>query len=128
MLRFVALTMLLTVGLYQLSGSLYMGWFALNQDQITLEYCVNRDNPEKECHGKCHRSKVLTAFVELKTWHNAQQVPQFDGLEIILFMPEEVRLGGFVADDADFGSRLLMPDPMLLETDMALNFPPPELI
>lgn len=34
--------------------------FYSNQDQIENDYCVNKNKPELECHGKCHLSKVLS--------------------------------------------------------------------
>lgn len=38
--------------------------FYANQDQIENEYCVNKDKPELECHGKCHLSEVLSNELE----------------------------------------------------------------
>jgi hypothetical protein len=34
-------------------------YFYLNQEEITEKYCVNKDEPQKNCHGKCHLDKVL---------------------------------------------------------------------
>lgn len=33
--------------------------FAIYQEEITEEFCENKDKPKLECNGKCHLSKVL---------------------------------------------------------------------
>ncbi|WP_179351970.1 hypothetical protein [Winogradskyella vidalii] len=33
--------------------------FKLNQKAITEQFCVNKDQPELHCNGKCHLSKEL---------------------------------------------------------------------
>jgi hypothetical protein len=40
------------------NGVLYMG-FKLNQANIERLYCVNKAQPQKQCHGKCHLNKQL---------------------------------------------------------------------
>lgn len=33
--------------------------FYSNRAEITQKYCVNKEKPEKKCHGKCHLEKQL---------------------------------------------------------------------
>lgn len=33
--------------------------FKLNQKEIEKEFCINKDKPERQCHGKCHLKKEL---------------------------------------------------------------------
>lgn len=33
--------------------------FKLNQQKIEQEFCINKDKPEMQCHGKCHLKKEL---------------------------------------------------------------------
>ncbi len=37
----------------------YYIYFELNLDYIVKTYCVNKDNPQLQCNGKCHLSKKL---------------------------------------------------------------------
>ena len=37
-----------------------VGYFYLNQAEIEIAYCINKDKPELDCHGRCHlRSQLL---------------------------------------------------------------------
>lgn len=33
--------------------------YQINQEEITEEFCENKEKPELECNGKCHLSKQL---------------------------------------------------------------------
>lgn len=33
--------------------------FKLNQQAIERDFCINKNQPELECHGKCHLKKEL---------------------------------------------------------------------
>lgn len=37
--------------------------FYTHQNEIEAEYCVNKDKPELNCHGKCHLEKQLNNAV-----------------------------------------------------------------
>lgn len=56
----MALLLVLTfsVGLgYQTFTVAYFYW---NRAEIAEQYCVNKDKPRLNCHGKCHLEKQLT--------------------------------------------------------------------
>jgi len=38
----------------------YLAYFELNIDYIIDTYCINKDEPEMACNGKCHLSKMIT--------------------------------------------------------------------
>lgn len=66
----------------------------MNQEEITLEFCVNKDKPELQCDGKCHLAKKLeqepSFSVEVDKDHKKVPVPQ-EKLRIqeeILFVSE----------------------------------------
>lgn len=37
--------------------------FYSNRAEIAEKYCVNKEKPEKKCHGKCHLEKQLNVSV-----------------------------------------------------------------
>jgi len=38
---------------------MFVTTFNAHQDYFEKVYCVNKDKPELECHGKCHLNKVV---------------------------------------------------------------------
>lgn len=40
--------------------------FYSNRAAITEKYCVNKEQPEKKCHGKCHLEKQLNITTSSK--------------------------------------------------------------
>ncbi len=38
----------------------YVAYYHLNIDYIVETYCVNKEKPELQCHGKCHLANQLT--------------------------------------------------------------------
>lgn len=38
----------------------YFAYFQFNIDYIIEKYCVNKDEPELACNGKCHLMKTIT--------------------------------------------------------------------
>lgn len=42
-----------------MSNVLLLVGFKLNQTEIERLYCVNKAQPKKQCHGKCHLTKQL---------------------------------------------------------------------
>ena len=37
----------------------YVAYFELNIDYIIENYCVNKEKPQLQCHGKCHLATQL---------------------------------------------------------------------
>jgi hypothetical protein len=44
-----------------MSNAVLYAEYKLNQAKIERLYCVNKAEPQKQCHGKCHLSKQLQA-------------------------------------------------------------------
>lgn len=42
-----------------MSNALLFLGYKLNQAEIERLYCVNKSQPKKQCHGKCHLTKQL---------------------------------------------------------------------
>ncbi len=53
----ITMTMLFLLVAFQ--QALIIVNFKLNQKEIEKEFCVNKDKPERQCHGKCHLKKEL---------------------------------------------------------------------
>lgn len=61
----ILLTLIFSTGLiYQ---TLTVVNFYFNRAEITEKYCVNKEKPEKKCHGKCHLEKQLTVSTSSKS-------------------------------------------------------------
>lgn len=42
-----------------MSNAILVAGFKLNQVEVERRHCVNKAQPQKQCHGKCHLSKQL---------------------------------------------------------------------
>lgn len=61
----------------QMGREMILGiWFSINQAEITELFCINKQQPELECHGKCHLKKTLEADSG-----NATGIPGLPGVE-----------------------------------------------
>jgi hypothetical protein len=61
----ILLTLIFSAGLiYQ---TLTVVNFYSNRAEIAEKYCVNKEKPEKKCHGKCHLEKQLTVSTASKS-------------------------------------------------------------
>lgn len=56
-IKVVILLGIYIVGLLAPIGTLIN--FKINQEEITEEFCENKNKPELACEGKCHLSKLL---------------------------------------------------------------------
>lgn len=50
--------------------------YQVNRDYIILNYCVNRDQPKKKCHGKCHLGKMLSAGEKKEIPSNPKEIKE----------------------------------------------------
>lgn len=58
--------------------------FKLNQDQIAMTMCVNRDKPEMHCNGKCVLAKRLKAQQDEDSRELPQKLKEFN--ELVYFI------------------------------------------
>jgi hypothetical protein len=58
--RYIFSFLLVIIVLFQLRQLFIVGNFFIYQDEITEEFCENKDKPELKCDGKCHLKKELT--------------------------------------------------------------------
>lgn len=90
------LTLIFSTGLiYQ---TLTVVHFYSNRAAITEKFCVNKEQPEKKCHGKCHLEKQLNVSSATKS-PDAKVVIQpisfwLFGVEIL----KELRIETFAVD------------------------------
>lgn len=50
--------------------------YMVRRDFIIQNLCINKNEPEKQCHGKCHLEKQLSKEVEGSDNNNLPPVPQ----------------------------------------------------
>ncbi|MBK0370447.1 hypothetical protein [Flavobacterium agrisoli] len=54
-----SITMIFLFLLVSFQQALILVHFELNQKSIEADFCVNKNKPELQCHGKCHLKKEL---------------------------------------------------------------------
>lgn len=59
--------------------------FKLNQDKIAEELCINLDEPELMCKGKCFLDEQLIKVNPIQSSGNKQTPPKFEKKDIPLF-------------------------------------------
>lgn len=73
-----ALTGIAIISLFLLSPVLQVKEvfnYTLNKTEIAASFCVNKDNPELKCNGKCHLKKSLK-HITIKTSPVSKEEPQ----------------------------------------------------
>ena len=59
MKKALAILLLLAIT-FQVCGKLFVaGWFAVNRQQLTELFCINKQKPESKCNGNCFLNKKL---------------------------------------------------------------------
>lgn len=57
--RVVAILLLFTIHIQPISNGVIVLDFILNQEYVKEFLCINKEQPELQCNGKCHLSKQL---------------------------------------------------------------------
>lgn len=96
MKKSVGIGFLVAFSLFLLSPAMMIGWFQLDQDAIAASHCVNQDQPQLECNGRCH----LTS-------HLAQSLP-VDPVEDETALPIEVLVIPFFDSHSEI--KVISPD------------------
>jgi len=68
--------------------------FKLNQDFIARTLCVNRNNPEMHCNGKCFLAKKIAKAKERNASKEAPIPNPDEQKQIICFLPKVKALPG----------------------------------
>ncbi|MFB9055797.1 hypothetical protein ACFFU9_03490 [Mariniflexile ostreae] len=93
----MALLFLLTTS----QQALVMVHFKLNQQSITQKFCVNKENPELQCHGNCHLKKELESTSQNNSQKNiTYKICDLDlvsSFEFVLEIPKFVRFRNGIA-------------------------------
>ncbi len=76
--------------------------FAIHQEEITEEFCENKDKPKLACNGKCHLSKVLAN----QPVEEDEELSTFPSLEYPLGKVECITIKDFILD---FSSLRILP-------------------
>ena len=94
-LRIAKAILLLNIYLIGLFAPFYtLVNFAIYQEEITDEFCENKDKPKLACNGKCHLSKVLAnQLVE-----EDQELSTYPSLEYPLGKVERITIKEFILD------------------------------
>ncbi len=59
-----AILLLLIYGTEILAPAMPFVDYYVNKDYIEKNLCINRDNPEMHCHGKCHLKKEIYMIMD----------------------------------------------------------------
>lgn len=99
--------------------------FILNQEEITLKFCENKDNPDVECNGKCHLAKQLNPSYSIKTEKTNTKTTVSSGLYFSFFevVGCEQPLDGCFMIEEGFKCMLNTSNPIT-----SIPSPPPELV
>jgi len=65
--QLAAILIILSIAWHILAEAAVYVSFKINQDYIEKYLCINRDNPESECHGCCQLKKELEKQQETKS-------------------------------------------------------------
>lgn len=57
--RFIAFLLIGALALASGRDAVIGLWYLANRQRITEQYCINKNNPELMCQGKCHLQEVL---------------------------------------------------------------------
>ncbi len=57
-------------------------WYESNKDEIAMKFCVNKDNPDMECHGQCHMKETMQKVeIKLDIENGKEEAPQKENTE-----------------------------------------------
>ena len=70
------LLFILTIQLFYQTG--YMVYFTLYQDSIIAKHCVNKNQPELKCDGKCHLKKMVNIEQEKEEPQQKTTLPDLE--------------------------------------------------
>ena len=94
-LRIAKAILLLNIYLIGLFAPFYtLVNFAIYQEEITDEFCENKDKPKLACNGKCHLSKLLAN----QPAEEGQELSTFPSLEYPLGKVEPITIKDFILD------------------------------
>ena len=113
-LHIVFIPILLVFTFQQVNTFYQFVHYKLNEEQITMDFCINKDKPEMQCNGKCHLAKKMETepsySVEVSKKTKKVPVPQ-DKLRVqfeILFYSEiQVEMPVNVSSETAFGGNYL---------------------
>ena len=57
MKKFVSILIIFLVSIVTLHKSLVFAFYELDRDYVVEQLCINKDNPDSDCHGKCFLMK-----------------------------------------------------------------------
>ena len=77
--------------------------YAVNYEHISTELCVNKNNPEMECQGKCHLQKQI---VENENPEKGPALPNFKKDVKDYYLPSENSIK--LENTSQFGNELLL--------------------
>ncbi len=102
MKQLIALLLVLSIAWNILAEAAVYISFKINQDYIAKNLCINRDNPESDCHGCCQLKKEIQEQQESR-----EETPQTESKksEILYFSHENT----FNSPVAKFENKFVLP-------------------
>ena len=119
MKKVFSFTMTMLFLLVSFQQALIIVHFKLDQKNIEKEFCLNKDKPELQCHGKCHLKKELeksdTTDLELTSIGKKIDMVPVSNIEVPAPIIKVIK-SGKITNYKEFG---------LLEPSLEIFVPPP---
>ncbi|MDE3184211.1 MAG: hypothetical protein KGM16_12410 [Bacteroidota bacterium] len=93
----VAIWLIITLGIQTFSKLVIEFNFEINRSYIAKDLCINRNNPESTCKGKCYLKKKLAADEDQQQPASKNAVQK--NLQQDLFLSEPMRINFSFAKD-----------------------------
>jgi hypothetical protein len=94
MKKVISITLSVLLLLIAFQQTLLLIHYNLNKDYIEKIYCVNKENKQLHCHGKCHLNKSIE-----KTSETTDKVLNLKSIEIIPIAPIALEIPYFPEDE-----------------------------
>ncbi len=102
MKKSVGIGFLVAFSLFLMSPAMMIGWFHLDQAAIAANHCVNQNQPELECKGRCYLTAQLAQNLPTDPLEDETAlpievlvIPFFDShSEIKVMSPDTIQING----------------------------------
>lgn len=93
--QLIAILLIITLGIQTFSKIIIEFNFDINRDYIAKNLCINRNNPESSCKGKCFLKKKLAA--DESQQQPASKNSNQKNLQLDLFLSKPLKIEALVA-------------------------------
>lgn len=76
MRQWICITWMILVGLQTGYQGMVYAYYTLQKEQITKDFCENKDRPALRCDGKCHLKTMLAASEDPESSPKGSSIPK----------------------------------------------------